>query len=202
MNYQLLLCKIICLLLALSTNGQDELRSPKDFLGYELGEYFTYHYQVVDYYNYVAETSNQVKITQYGETNERRPLVAAMVSSAENIRNLEAIRNSNLYLAGYLNRSAKGNDKPIIWLSYNIHGDEAAGTEAALKTLHFLLTDEKAQEWLKDVIVIIDPCENPDGRDRYVNWYNMVMNSPSNPHLNSIEHHQPWPGGRDRKSVV
>lgn len=196
MNYQLLFCKIVCLTLSFTINAQRDIKSPKDFLGYELGEYFTYHHNVVDYFDYVAENSDQVSFTQYGMTNERRPLVAAMVSSSENIRNLEVIRNSNLYLAGYLNRSAKGNNKPIVWLSYNIHGDEAAGTEAALKTLHYLLTDETAQEWLKEVIVILDPCENPDGRDRYVNWYNMVMNTPFNPHLNSIEHHQPWPGGR------
>lgn len=175
---------------------QDIIQSPKDFLGYELGEKFTYHHKAVDYFRHVSDNSNQVTIKNYGETNERRHLVAAVISSAANIKQLEVIRNSNLYSAGYLNRSAKGNDKPIVWLSYNIHGDEAAGTEAALKTLYYLITNEDAQQWLEDVVVILDPCENPDGRDRYVNWYNMVQNQPANPTLNSIEHHQPWPGGR------
>lgn len=195
-NLRLTLLSFLFLVAHSVVFSQNKIQSPKDFLGYELGEEFTYHHKVVEYYRHVSANSNQVTISDYGTSNERRPLVVAIVSSTANMKQLEAIRNSNLYSAGYLNRSAKGNDKPIIWLSYNVHGDEAAGTEAALKTLYYLITDADAQKWLEDVIVILDPCENPDGRDRYVNWYNMVQNQPANPSINSIEHHQPWPGGR------
>ena len=196
-NPRLTLCSFLLLVLSNIAICQSIIQSPKDFLGYDLGEKFTYHHKVVDYFRHISDNSNQVTIINYGKTNESRPLVATIVSSSTNIKQIEVIRNSNLYSAGYLNRSAKENDKPIIWLSYNIHGDEAAGTEAALKTLYYLITNKVAQEWLDDVIVILDPCENPDGRDRYVNWYNMVQNQPANPSINSIEHHQPWPGGAE-----
>jgi hypothetical protein len=195
-NRQLLLAIFLHLAVYNAIFAQANIQSPKDFLGYELGEKFTYHHKVVEYYKHISDNSNQVTFYNYGVTNERRPLVAVAVSSAKNIEQLDVIRNSNLYLAGFLNRSAKVNDKPIVWLSYNVHGDEAAGTEAALKTLYYLITNENAQKWLEDVVVILDPCENPDGRDRYVNWYNMVANYPPNPQINSSEHHQPWPGGR------
>ena len=64
-----------------------KITAPKDFLGYELGTKFSRHNQVVDYFKKVAsELPNQVKLEQYGETNERRPLYIAYISSEENIR--------------------------------------------------------------------------------------------------------------------
>jgi len=61
-------------------------------------------------------------------------------------------------------------------------------------TIYELVTNKKA--WLENTVVIIDPCINPDGRDRYVNWYNQVQNTPFNTLQDAKEHHEPWPGGR------
>ena len=62
-------------------------------MGYELGTQFTRHHEVVDYYEYLAESApDRVQLTVYGKTNERRPLILAYVSSAENLANLETIR--------------------------------------------------------------------------------------------------------------
>ena len=188
---------LFVIIIAYSAKGQNEILSPQQYLGYSLGEQFTYHHRVVAYYNYVAQTSNQVKFVEYGLTNERRPLIVAILSSEENIKNLEKHRLANLSATG-LSKSADNSSeiKPIVWLSYNIHGDEAAGTEAALKTLYHLATDKGVQKWLEETIVILDPCENPDGRDRYANWYNRVVNKSPSSDINSMEHRQPWPGGR------
>ena len=57
----------------------------------------------------------------------------------------------------------------IVWLSYNVHGNESSGTEAAMQTAYELLTQQK--ELLKNTIVIMDPCLNPEGRERYVNFF-------------------------------
>jgi hypothetical protein len=186
----------IFFLLTNDISAQEKILSPKQYLGYELGEQFTFHHKVISYYDYVAKNSDKVRLEVYGKTSERRPLVTAIISSKENIQNLEEIRKNNLRATGLEEGAVSQNLIPIIWLSYNIHGDEAAGTEAALKTIHHLITNKQAQEWLKETIVIIDPCENPDGRDRYANWYNQVVNKNPNPNENSIEHNQPWPGGR------
>ena len=61
-------------------------------------------------------------------------------------------------------------------------------------TLYDLVTTKKA--WLENTIVIIDPCINPDGRDRYVNWYNQVKSTPFDVTQDAKEHNEPWPGGR------
>ncbi|RNC87327.1 MAG: zinc carboxypeptidase [Winogradskyella sp.] len=169
--------------------------SPDEFLGYPIGTQFSRHHQVVDYFKAVANAlPENVKIEKYGETYERRPLHLAYISSKENISNLNTIRENNLKNAGLLNGEANNPDVAIVWLSYNVHGNEASSTEAAMLTLHKLLT--KKQDWLKNTIVIIDPCVNPDGRDRYVNWYNETASQPYDIDQQASEHNEPWPGGR------
>lgn len=169
------------------------IQSPSEFLGYELGTRFTNHYRVVDYYQYLAKASNMIQLEEYGETNEHRLLQVAYISSAENLRNLESIRSNHLANAGIGNSNASAN-KAIVWLSYNVHGNESSSTEASMQTTYELITQKKA--WLANTVVIIDPCINPDGRDRYVNWYNQVASTPYNSHQKAKEHNEPWPGGR------
>lgn len=168
-----------------------QLKSPSEFLGYELGTEFTRHHEVVDYYEYLAkEVSDRVKLTIYGQTNERRPLLLVYVSSATNISNLENIRQEHLK-----DTQGGGNtSKAIVWLSYNVHGNESVSTEASMQTIYELLTNKTS--YLEDTVVIMDPCINPDGRDRYSNWYNQYKNSPYEVDPNSKEHHEGWWSGR------
>ena len=177
--------------------------SPQAFLGYGLGEHFTPHYKIVGYFKEVEKAvPEQVKVEQYGTTYEGRPLLLAYIASPANLQRLESIRRNNLRLAGVSGSEGGGkedeNAPVIVWLSYNVHGNEPASSEAAMKTLYELVNpaNEKAKEWLKNTVVIIDPCINPDGRDRYVNWYNMAVGASPNPDPQSREHREPWPAGR------
>ena len=173
--------------------------APSSFLGYELGSHFTPHYKIVEYFKAAAQaTPSIMKLEQYGTTTGGRPLLMACISSPENISNLEAIRLNNLRLTGLENGQPNSTKIPIVWLSYNVHGNEPSSSEAAMMTLYELLTSQKSnvKEWLKNVVVIIDPCINPDGRDRYVNWFNSVSGAVPNATPQSREHAEPWPGGR------
>lgn len=168
-----------------------KVQSPSEYLGYELGTQFTYQQDVIGYYQYLQQQfPDQVKLVQYGKTYERRPLYLAFVSSPENMANLETIRQEHMKGA-----YGEGNpDKAIVWLSYNVHGNESVSTEASMKTLYTLLTQKS--EYLKNLVVVMDPCVNPDGRERYVVWYNQHKNTPFQPDPNSLEHHEGWPNGR------
>ncbi len=170
-----------------------QLKSPSDFLGYEIGSEFSRHADVVRYFEHVATNSNMVDYYSYGKTNERRPLTYAVVSTAANLNAIEKIRTDNLKQIGLMEGSANP-EVAIVWLSYNVHGNEASSTEAAMQTLYELITEK--QEWLQNTVVIIDPCLNPDGRDRYANWYNQVKATPYNVKQIATEHNEPWPGGR------
>jgi hypothetical protein len=178
-----------------------QLQSPEQFLGYKIGSRYTPHWKVVSYFNHVAATMpKMVKMQQYGKTNEGRPLMVAFVASEENFTNLENIRENNLRLAGLAkDRMAANESAPaIVWLSYNVHGNETSSSEASMLTIYSLLdpSNSKSKEWLKNTVVVIDPCINPDGRDRYVNWYTSVAGKVANARMDTREHREPWPGGR------
>jgi hypothetical protein len=183
-------------LLSYNSTYPQDIKSPSEFLGYELGTQFSRHNQVLDYFKYVSsEMSNQVVLEKYGETNERRPLYVSYISSAKNIENIENIRVNNLKHAGIIDGEGDISDNTaIVWLSYNVHGNESSSTEAAMKTLYKLVTDNN--DWLDNTLVILDPCINPDGRDRYANWFNQNVTIPLNTDLKTREHNEPWPGGR------
>jgi hypothetical protein len=178
-----------------------QLQSPEQFLGYKIGSRYTPHYKIVNYFNYLAkQMPDLVKLEQYGETNEGRPLLLAFISTKENITNLENIRQNNLKLAGFGADKASASEKApaIIWMSYNVHGNEPSSSEASMLTIYELLnpSNTKTKGYLQNTVVVIDPCMNPDGRDRYVNWFNQMVGKKANPNPASREHSEPWPGGR------
>ena len=191
---------LLAVLLLTGTTAIAQVKSPGEFLGYPLGSKFTPHYRIVNYFNQAAAAMPQVmKLEKYGETNEGRDLLLAFVSSPENISRLEEIRKNNLRLTGILKDKGGDLSAPVIvWLSFNVHGNEASSSEVSMKTLYELLNPANAQtkEWLKNTVVIIDPCLNPDGRDRYVNWFNQMVGKDANADVSSREHREPWPGGR------
>ena len=195
--------RLICLagVLLVVSGTQAQLKSPEAFLGYRVGTHYTPHYRIVQYFQHLAkEAPQQLKLEQYGETNEGRPLLLATIASAQNISNIEAIRTNNLRLANATRDKAAPNENApaIVWLSYNVHGNETSSSEAAMLTAYELVnpSNTRSQQWLQNTVVLIDPCLNPDGRDRYVNWYTTVIGQTINPEPIAREHREPWPGGR------
>ena len=194
MNLTVLKRSILLFLITYSLFSQ-KLLTPDEFLGYELGTRFTPHHKVVAYFKSVQKARpDQVQLTKYGTTNEGRALYLAFLTSPENIRNIEQIRQKHLVNAGIREGDVEASDVAIVWLSYNVHGNEASATESSMKTLYKLLSENP--QWLKNTLVIIDPCINPDGRDRYVNWYTQTSRFPFDSDPQAREHKEPWPNGR------
>lgn len=175
-----------------------QVQSPEAFLGYELGARFTLHHRVVDYFEHVAANSDRVVIEQYGETYEGRPLITAYIASPENMAQLEEIRLNNLRRAGLASGELTDAQAALVWLSYNVHGNESVSMEASMRTLYELVQPGNAQatEWLEQTVIIMDPCLNPDGRDRYASWYNRTVGRYPNVLAVAREHSEPWPYGR------
>ena len=191
-----------CLLLLVSSvsDGQvldQSMQSPSEFLQYPLGEKFTYHHKVLDYFEHIEEQSDKVRLFKYGRTYEGRDLMVAFVSSPANLEKLEDIRKSNMTRTGLEQGGYLDQDIAIVWLSYNVHGNEANSTETSMKVLYELVRENSSYtSWLDSLVVVIDPCLNPDGRDRYVNWYNQVANIKPNPNVLTREHQEGWAYGR------
>ncbi len=193
---------LLALVAFLKTNAQTAPQQPNEFLPHHLGEQFTPHHLLTDYFAYLANSAPAtMKLERYGSTNEARPLQVAYFSSPENIARLEQIRSNNIRLTGLGidKMAAQLEGAPaIVWLNMSVHGNEPSGAEGSMLLAWEMATQQDAnmKEWLRNTVVILDPSSNPDGYDRYTSWYRMAANKLKNPHGKSREHDEPWPSGR------
>ena len=178
--------------------------SPDRVLGYALGSQFTPHHRLAAYLDSLDRASDRVTLEQYGTTVEGRPLLLLRISDPANLARSSELQSDYARLADprRISEAAARDlaaELPVaVWLSFNIHGNEASASEAALGVAYRLAAarDPETVELLRQAVVLIDPCLNPDGRDRYVNWYRSVIGTRPDPHATGREHHEPWPSGR------
>ena len=178
-----------------------QVPTPAEFLGYELGDRFTRHHSVVDYAQALADASPKAIWEPYGRTSEYRELGLLIVTSEANHARLEALRAANLARTEGKGLASDDPGVAFVYLSYNVHGNEAVCTEAALRTMHALVSGKDAGEgdvasWLDRAVILIDPCVNPDGRDRYVAFQDRTTGLLPDVNPGTVEHDEPWPGGR------
>lgn len=190
--------------------AQSPLPSPAQFLGYSIGDRYTPHHRVIAYAEAIArQAPTRIKLIPYGTTYEGRQLAVVAIGSEANIARLDEIRTDNLRRIGMLSGKPSGNPMPAIqWLSYNVHGNEAVSSEAFMEVMYGLLNAGRdasgkanslftvSPKILETSVVILDPGLNPDGHDRYVNWYNQMQGRVPDPTPFAREHSEPWPGGR------
>jgi hypothetical protein len=191
--------KIIFCLLAFPVISWSQLKSPDDFLPHKVGTQFTPHHMLVNYMHHVADNSNMVKLWEYGTTNQDRPLLLLCISTEENLKNLESIRQNNLIKTGLLpGQNNPAMDKAIVWLSFSVHGNEASGSESSMPVLYDLVNPDNltTKKWLENTIVLFDPSINPDGYDRFTHWFRNVSNKIPDIDPQAKEQREPWPGGR------
>jgi hypothetical protein len=173
-------------------------------LGYGLGEQFTPYSEVERYYKTLAGASDRVKLQPYGKSYEARTLYTVVISSPKNLARLDAIRAATAKLADPRKTTPDeaqklAADTPVVlWYSYNVHGNEAASSEAAMQFAYELAAsqDDRVRNWLDNAVMVIDPMANPDGRDRYVNFYKQSVGAYPRADRFAAEHNERWPGGR------
>ena len=172
---------------------------PESFLGAEIGEWHLRPDQIVAYVDAVDAVSDRVQVVRTGRTYEGRPLLAAFVSTPENLARLEEIRTAHASMSepGVF-REPEPNDPVVVYLGYSIHGNESSGSNAAPLVLYQLASteDEETERWLENAIIIVDPMMNPDGLARFAHWTNTNRSLHPNPDPKDREHDEDWPGGR------
>lgn len=186
------------MLLLLATTAFAQVPTPEEFLRYPLGDRFTPWNRIVDYFNELAKRSNLITVQHFGETYEHRPLILATITSPKNRAALDQIRQNVTALAERNTTPARAAEiarstPAVVWLAFGVHGNESSSAEAAMDVANTLL---KEPELLDKVVVIIDPLQNPDGRERYITWYTRTRGAAADPNPDSFEHTEPWPGGR------
>ncbi len=169
--------------------------TPEKFLGYAIGTHHTRHDKLVEYFKELDRLSDRISFQIIGETYEHRSQIAAIFTSPSNHQRLEEIRKA--HLAGQIN----GNTEKVplvIHLGFNVHGNEPSSSEAAMLTAYYLTASEteETKTWMNDMVILMDPVINPDGRDRHSSWANMHKASPVVADPIDREHTEIWPGGR------
>ncbi len=178
----------------------------KEILGYHPGERITSHAGLMKYLEALeSAVPDQVRILEYARSWEGRALVYAFVGSPERIGSLEAVSEGMKRLSDPRITSRASADSlvaalpAIVCLSYGVHGNEISSPDAALLTAYHLLAarnDAVVDRILEETIVMIDPTQNPDGRDRFVHNFEIAEGLEPNASPLAAEHNEPWPGGR------
>jgi hypothetical protein len=148
--------------------------TPEAFFGFRIGKSLVRYDKVVEYFRLLADKSERASFEVFGKSWEDREQVKLFVTSPENQRNLEKIRQEHLKLVDPGASVDVNSQKVIVELSYNVHGGEIAGTDASVLAAYYLVASEDPDivRRLNDAVVLIEPSQNPDGRERATNYIN------------------------------
>ena len=178
-------------------NYNPDILTPEAFLGYQVGEWHVSHDQLKFYMEYLAKVSDRVTIESYAYTHEHRPLQLLTISSPENQKNINTIQANQEKLSNGEDIN-KANHPAIVYQGYSIHGNESSGSNAAVLVAYYLAAGqgEEVMKTLDELVILLDPCYNPDGLTRFATWANgnRYANLISDPQ--SREYNEPWPRGR------
>ena len=182
----------------------DDITHPDEFLGFGIGERVAAPWQITNALKTWSTQSERIKVVEYARTHENRPLHAVFISSPENINNLDEIKDnlSALSDARTTNdrkaRSIIDNLPAVAWMAYSIHGNETSGADGALAAIYHLIAsiDDDVLNMLDNMVVIVDPLMNPDGRARFVKSLEQYRGTAPNYDDQSLLHTGDWPYGR------
>ena len=186
-------------------NYSDAVPSPDELLGYRLGDRPARYDEIVSYIKTVARNSDRAILETHGSTYEGRQLYHLIISSPKNLSRIDEIRANIGKLADPRRIKSRSESNRIIksepavaWMSYAIHGDELSSADAALFVAYRLTAadDPETKKLLEELIIIIDPLQNPDGRERFLVQMEQWKGTRLNSDRQSVQHSGVWPWGR------
>lgn len=181
-----------------------EIPTQKEAIGFHPGARPLRHAEIMRYLRALADASPRATMTTYAHSYEGRELVYFAVSEADTIAGLDAFREAHAARVDPRGRPA-GDDgallaqaKAVAWMAYGIHGDELSSCDAAAALAYWLVAgeDARAEKLRRELVILIDPTENPDGRDRYLAQTAAFAHAVPNPDTEDLSHTTVWPWGR------
>jgi hypothetical protein len=157
------------------------LLSPEEFYGFKPGtdRKLVRWDKIVEYFWKLEKASDRIRVVEVGKTTMNNPMLVAYISSSENLRNIEKIRQDSWKISHPENLSKKevehiiSNGKTVVAMTMSIHASEVGGTQVASDLTYKLLTSEEdlIKKIRDNVILVLFPCANPDGQIMTVDWY-------------------------------
>ena len=159
-----------------------QVTPPDEFFGFQLGSdgKLARWDKIVEYFYMLQEQSDKIKLIEMGPSTEGRPFLLVVITSAENLANIERLREVSLKISDPRGISEEeverliAEGKAIICQSMSLHATEVGGTQMAPELAYDLLTkgDEETKRILENVVFLMVPCFNPDGQTMVTDWYN------------------------------
>jgi hypothetical protein len=177
--------------------------APDTLLRQPLGTFTAHHAEILAAMRAMEAKSSRMKVVSFGRTHEGRELAYVVVASPDNLKNLDAIRGDLAKLADPRSTNSADADRivksspAVAWLGYSIHGDEMSGPDASLAVAYHFAAGTSADvvDLLKQVVVVIDPMLNPDGRERILSQLEQSSGYVPNLDSDSMSRGR-WPYGR------
>ncbi|MCC6727436.1 MAG: zinc carboxypeptidase [Saprospiraceae bacterium] len=211
MRFKILACLLVLPVLVFSQklppnyylpNGKYDrnIPTPQQFFGFEIGDWHLSHDQIIAYYKALDAASPRITLNEYGRSHEGRPLVYLTITSEANHANLQSIQNEHLALCDP-DKSAKSDVSKmpiVVYQGFSIHGNEQSGANAATLVAYYLAASQEDEtlKLLNEAVILLDPCFNPDGMQRFSSWVNANRSKHLNGDPNDREYDEPWPKGR------
>ena len=162
-----------------------QVTSPQAFFGFQLGadRKMTRWDKIVDYFHLLEEQSDKIQVIDMGPSTEGHPFLFVIISSPENLANLERLREVNAQIKdprgvseAVINLLVE-EGKAIILQSMGLHATEIGSTQMVSELAYDQITrtDAEAERILDTVISLMVPCFNPDGQIMVTDWYNRYV---------------------------
>ena len=158
------------------------VKTPGQFFGFKPGaDRMLFNYEsLVNYLKYLDNTSPRLKMIEIGKSPLDKPMYLYFISSEENIKNLDKLKEINKKLAldpdipGNVRTALLEEGKVFLLATLSMHSDEVGPAQASPLIAYDLLTtrDPRKLEWLENVVFMTVPTHNPDGMDMIVSHYN------------------------------
>jgi len=178
---------LLVLLLAGTARGSAQTTPPEEYLGFKPGADFhlmTYE-QAMGYFERLASESDRMVVLDMGETTGGRRMKYGVISSAENLRQLDRFKEINRRislarrLSGEEARSLATEGKAFVWIDGGLHGTEVAPAQLLPQLAYDLVTGTGRQmEMIRENVIALLVFANPDGMTIVSDWYMANVGTP------------------------
>jgi len=174
---------------AFTTNPAPGVPTPESVLGHRPGDdfYLVNYDESRDYFRKLAASSNRIKLISVGKTTRGLDWEIAIISSPENLANLDKYKEISRQLAdgrGLTDDAARAlarEGRAIVHLDGGLHSTEVAGAQQSVNLAYKLVSsqgDPEVDAILNNVILMLWPTLNPDGQNEIVGWYRQNVGTP------------------------
>ncbi len=161
-----------------------KIPSPEEFFGHQMGSdrKLARWDRIVDYFNTLGK-SPCIKVTELGKSTEGNPFLLTIITSPENMKRLDKIREMSWRIAhprGVLLKEIEeiiASGKAVVAMTMSIHATEVGGTQMAPELAYEVATSPDFEEIRRNVVLLLFPCFNPDGQIMVTDWYNKYLDT-------------------------